>query len=255
MKDEEMKNAFMFEPGGKRRKVAELAEKYGETREDIENKCTMEEWWEYLFAGGNDMLDQVVGGKEKDTERNNQHFDVTSKNINYHEKRQRDIIDIVDKEIDAWSDDDLKNYVKTQSALEQKAFDVLQVFPEYLILVKNKAKMEKTGKMLVNEFGSGAANGIDNLYHRRGMYEISQEINNGNIFSPAIGLSLGYSKEFIDILKKYSKGQPLKEILIDSFKDLGNNWDGLISGADGKNKSVPSRDYYQDFDFKLNRKK
>ncbi len=58
----EEKNAFMFEPGGKRRKVAELAEKYGGTRKDIENKCTGEEWWEYLFSGGDDMLDQVVNG-------------------------------------------------------------------------------------------------------------------------------------------------------------------------------------------------
>ena len=35
-------------------------EKYGETPEDIENKCTGVEWYEYLFSGGDDMLNQVV---------------------------------------------------------------------------------------------------------------------------------------------------------------------------------------------------
>ncbi len=47
----------------------------------------------------------------------------------------------------------------------------------------------------------------------------------------------------------------LKEILIDSFKDLGNNWDGLVSGGEYKNKLISSHEYYQDFDYKLNKKK
>lgn len=172
--------------------------------------------------------------------------------LSLREKREEEIMDEVDEEIDNWSDDDWKEYLKTQSSLEQNAYKILHILPEYRILAKNKAKMEKAGKMIVKEFGSGAADGLDNLYHRRGMYEIGQRIHKGNLLSSDIGLLLGGVKELHDIYKKYKQGKPLPEVLLDSLKDMSNNNQGL---NDGKYHFKSSREYYKDFDYKRNRKK
>ncbi len=168
------------------------------------------------------------------------------------EKREQEIMDQVDEEVDNWSDDDWKNYLKKQSSTEQNAYKILQILPEYRILAKNKAKMELAGKRIVNEFGSGAANGIDNLYHRRGMYEIGQRLHTGHIYSPQIGGSLGIAKELNDIRSKLKKGQPVSDVLLDSLKDMSNNAEGLL---DGIYHLKSSREYYKDFDYKQNRKK
>ncbi|MCM1322781.1 MAG: hypothetical protein NC218_01200 [Acetobacter sp.] len=168
------------------------------------------------------------------------------------EKREQEIMDQVDDEVDNWSDDDWKNYIKRQSSTEQKAYKTLHLLPEYRILVKNKAKMELAGRRIVNEFGSGAANGIDNLYHRRGMYEIGQRIHTGNILSSKIGGALVTAKEGLDILTKIGKGQPVLDVLLDSLKDMCNNAEGFM---DGVHHFKSSREYYKNFDYKRNRKK
>jgi len=168
------------------------------------------------------------------------------------EKREQEIMDQVDDEVDNWSEDDWNNYLQKQSSTEQKAYKILQILPEYRILAKNKAKMELAGKRIVNEFGSGAANGIDNLYHRRGMYEIGQRLHTANLLSPYIGIGLGGAKELVDIRSKIKKGHPVTDVLLDSLKDMGNNIDGL---TDGIYHLKSSQEYYKNFDYKRNKKK
>ena len=83
------------------------------------------------------------------------------------------------------------------------------------------------------------------------MYEIAQRTQDGHIFSPMVGLVLGYLKEGNDFLKKYKK-QSISEILLDSIKDLGNNWDGLVDGIASQNANKSSKEYYSQFDYKRN---
>lgn len=51
-----MSDDFMHNINGREKKMRELMDKYGDTREAIENKCTNKEWYEYLFAGSDEML-------------------------------------------------------------------------------------------------------------------------------------------------------------------------------------------------------
>ena len=170
--------------------------------------------------------------------------------MNWLKKTIENIMQDVDNEVDNWSKKDLYNYVLTKSNMEQNVYKILKNLPEYQILIKNQAKMDKVGTKIVNEFGKGEANGIDNLYHKRGMYEIGQLFGNGSILSPAIGLSLGYGKEILDIKKKYKK-HPMKDNLLDSLKDLGNNLEGLV---DGYQNDKLSSEYYKGFDYKRNKR-
>ena len=86
-------------------------------------------------------------------------------------------------------------------------------------------QMKQTGRKLVNTYGSGQGNGIDNYYHPLLQCELAK-------ISPASrdwGLRLGYAKEILDYHKK--KGtMPMSEISADSRKDLHNNFYGSNLG-------------------------
>ena len=52
--------------------------------------------------------------------------------------------------------------------------------------------------------------------------------SNGSMFSPSIGMGLGIAKEISDAYEKiFKQKKPIGETLVDSFKDLGNNYKGL----------------------------
>jgi predicted DNA-binding protein YlxM (UPF0122 family) len=249
-----------------KKKLHSLLDKYG-SLENFRQNSTMAEDFEYQFAQGDSIIDEVeqerqaISGLPKQQGSSLDDIDMMRNasihrarnelaKENYRKKREENIMQDVDNEVDNWSKKDLYNYVLTKSNMEQNVYKILKNLPEYQILIKNQAKMDKVGTKIVNEFGKGEANGIDNLYHKRGMYEIGQLFGNGSILSPAIGLSLGYGKEILDIKKKYKK-HPMKDNLLDSLKDLGNNLEGLV---DGYQNDKLSSEYYKGFDYKRNKR-
>ena len=86
--------------------------------------------------------------------------------------------------------------------------------------------LHETGKRLVNKYGSGAGNGIDNYYHSLLHCELGQKGHK------KISEVLGDLREAYDYNKKvYLKGMP-EEVIKDSIKDLTNNEKGYILGAE-----------------------
>lgn len=51
---------------GQKKKIRELMDKYGETREEIENNSTMAEWMEFKLANGDALLDEVREERERE---------------------------------------------------------------------------------------------------------------------------------------------------------------------------------------------
>lgn len=95
-------------------------------------------------------------------------------------------------------------------------------------------QMKRTGRKLVNTYGSGQGNGIDNYYHPLLQCELAK-------ISPASrrnGIVLGYLKEYLmDYPSKRLGGQSHDEIMEDSIKDLQNNLYGSNLGYNNQNKS------------------
>ena len=53
-----------------KQKLNELMDKYGETREEIESKSTMEDWMRFKMANGDEfILPQVSGGAKKERQK------------------------------------------------------------------------------------------------------------------------------------------------------------------------------------------
>ncbi len=95
-------------------------------------------------------------------------------------------------------------------------------------------KMKQAGRKLVNTYGSGQGNGIDNYYHPLLQCQLAK-------ISPTSrrnGIALGYAKEYLmDYPLKRLKGQNHDEIMKDSIKDLQNNLYGSNLGHYNQNKS------------------
>ena len=123
--------------------------------------------------------------------------------------------------------------------------------PEYKILNDNQIKLENEGRRLVQQYGSGAANGLDNYYHRLGMCEVGQRVGKGDIMAPTKGFSLGMLKEAYDIYNKSVVGDmPWSESMQDSYKDMKNNMEGLSWGLNNPYKDC--RVWLSNLDWKNN---
>ena len=86
-------------------------------------------------------------------------------------------------------------------------------------------KMNDVGKKLVEKYGTGQADGIDNYYHALLQCKLAQ-------ISPTSrdwGLRMGYGKEIYDYHKKKDH-MPMQTIIADSRKDLKNNLYGSNIG-------------------------
>ena len=86
-------------------------------------------------------------------------------------------------------------------------------------------KMNDVGKKLVEKYGTGQADGIDNYYHALLQCKLAQ-------ISPTSrdwGVRMGYGKEIYDYHKKKDH-MPMQTIIADSRKDLKNNLYGSNIG-------------------------
>ena len=114
---------------------------------------------------------------------------------------------------------------KNISAAEALADKYIGWMPEYKTLKDAKSEMEYINKR-----------GYDNYAHRLAMCRIGQMGSNGSMFSPSIGMGLGIAKEISDAYEKiFKQKKPIGETLVDSFKDLGNNYEGLDWGINNPN--------------------
>ena len=114
---------------------------------------------------------------------------------------------------------------KNISAAEALANKYIGWMPEYKTLKDAKSEMEYINKR-----------GYDNYAHRLAMCRIGQMGSNGSMFSPSIGMGLGIAKEISDAYEKiFKQKKPIGETLVDSFKDLGNNYEGLDWGINNPN--------------------
>ena len=111
------------------------------------------------------------------------------------------------------------------SAAEALADKYIGWLPEYKTLKDAKSEME-----YINQ------RGYDNYAHRLAMCRIGQMGSNGSMFSPSIGMGLGILKEISDAREKiFKQKKPIWETIVDSFKDLGNNYEGMDWGINNPN--------------------
>lgn len=90
--------------------------------------------------------------------------------------------------------------------------------------------------------------GGDNYFHRKGMCEVAQ---NG-LGDAVIGFGGGIAKEGVDFYKKAIKGDASAvDTLKDSWKDLSNNWQGMIHGL--INPNTDCKIWLKDLDWKSNK--
>ncbi len=92
--------------------------------------------------------------------------------------------------------------------------------------------MDRIGKKLVDNFGRGAGNGIDDYYHPLLQCHLAQMGSQ----SQQNGIVLGYGKEAYDYIVKRIRGMKHGDIITDSSKDLRNNEYGSINGARNPDK-------------------
>ena len=91
--------------------------------------------------------------------------------------------------------------------------------------------MNRTGKKLVNKYGSNAAANIDDYYHSLLQCQLAKI----SPVSRKYGLALGYGKEIYDYYKKKNHMFP-NELIKDMQKDLHNNIYGSNIGKKYRNK-------------------
>ncbi len=133
-----------------------------------------------------------------------------------------------------------KTEKSSKDKIERLADKILSKSPEYLTLKDAKKEMEQHN--LING---------DNYYHRLGMCRIGQMGGVGSVLSPRIGEALGWAKEAHDIYKKSIKGNaPWCDTLLDSFKDLNNNYESMDWGL--KNPDKDCRIWLKDLDINSN---
>ena len=196
----------------KKRKLAELLDKYGESREAIDKNADVNDSFEYMLANQNGLIDEVLNERRRARE-----VKISSKSqstLQLLKRKAKDITTIAT---------DTLQY--TPEALGELAADV-QIAKQYY------DKMNTTGRKLVNMYGKGQGADIDNYYHQLLQCELAK-------ISPTsrdYGLRLGYAKEIWDYHKKKGK-IPLTEISIDSRKDLKNNLYGSNLGYNNPDKN------------------
>ena len=111
------------------------------------------------------------------------------------------------------------------SAAEALADKYIGWLPEYKTLKDAKSEME-----YINQ------RGYDNYAHRLAMCRIGQMGSNGSMFSPSIGMGLGILKEISDAREIiFKQKKPIWDTIVDSFKDLGNNYEGMDWGINNPN--------------------
>ena len=91
--------------------------------------------------------------------------------------------------------------------------------------------MNRTGKKLVNKYGSNAAANIDDYYHSLLQCQLAKI----SPVSRKYGLALGYGKEIYDYYKKKNH-MSSNELIKDMQKDLHNNIYGSNIGKKYRNK-------------------
>lgn len=120
------------------------------------------------------------------------------------------------------------------------ATNAFKWLPEYKTLEDAKQEMDRVNK-----------NGYDNYAHRLGMCRVGQLTNSTWPYSPAIGAGLGILKEGKDLIdKSYYGNVPFKEALLDSLKDMKNNFEGLNYGINNPNGDC--RKWLTDLDYEKN---
>lgn len=116
-------------------------------------------------------------------------------------------------------------------SLGNQAYDMGRLTAVGKIAYDHMQEMKKTGKVLVDEFGRGGGNNIDNYYHALLQCRLAA------MGEQEKGLALGEIKEtFMDKPKKFLFAKyPWREIQKDSTKDLQNNEHGATIKLDNVN--------------------
>lgn len=198
-----------------KKKLNDLLDKYG-SKEDIEQNADLKDSFEYMFADGDELIDEVLEERLKESKK----LKSSSKHQNSTDKPNQKTQDSSTSVIDT--------LLQTPEAIGELAADI-QIAKQYY------DKMNATGKKLVNTYGPGQAADIDNYYHSLLQCELAK-------ISPTSrknGIALGYAKEYImDYPKKrILKKQEHNDIMKDSRKDLQNNLYGSNLGQDDPNIS------------------
>ena len=130
------------------------------------------------------------------------------------------------------------HYIKRLADFMYKNFSFYPI--GYSVGILKEAKNEMDAANVINS---------DNYYHRLGMALLGQESEMVPAIRPWAEI-LGYSKEVYDVWKKTRQGKPLAKTLLDSIKDLKNNYEALDWGLTHPQEN--SRIWLKDLDINSN---
>lgn len=110
-----------------------------------------------------------------------------------------------------------------------------------VILYEHKKELDKVGAELVNKYGKGGGNGLDDYYHALSQCLLGKMSDRDS----DIGLFLGEVKE--DVYDRYRKSSSMtgdlseEEFNKDKYKDLQNNDEGAILGKENRDNNISCR--------------